>query len=126
MERPSTRTLLAALSCFGAPLALLGALTPLTTGPAHADTVAPTAEGIEIPMIDPGPSAEEHGGMEHGVIEDEPIDEEDDAVASAEKWRDAGGTHASICTMGMGFGTSVQAHLDFIGRVAERLGVSAS
>ena len=51
---------------------------------------------------------------------------EDDAVASAEKWREAGGTHASICTMGMGFGTSVQAHLDFIGRVAERLGVSAS
>ena len=87
MERPSTRTLLAALSCFGAPLALLGALTPLTTGPAHADTVAPTAEGIEIPVIDPGPSAledgeREDGGMEDGVVEDEPMDEEDDTVAS--------------------------------------------
>jgi len=51
---------------------------------------------------------------------------EDDAVAAAEKWRAAGGTHASICTMGMGFGTSLQAHLDFIGRIGERLGVGAS
>ena len=87
MERPSTRTLLAALSCFGAPLALLGALTPLTTGPAHADTVAPAAEGIGIPVIDPGPSVEEDGGredggMDDGVVEDDPMDEEDDAVAS--------------------------------------------
>jgi probable F420-dependent oxidoreductase len=50
---------------------------------------------------------------------------EDDAVEAAEKWQAAGGTHVSICTMGMGFGTSVQAHLDFIGRVADRLGVEA-
>jgi len=51
---------------------------------------------------------------------------EDDAVAAAEKWREAGGTHVSISTMGMGFGTSVQAHLDFIGRIADRLGVVSS
>ncbi|MBW2268519.1 MAG: LLM class F420-dependent oxidoreductase [Deltaproteobacteria bacterium] len=51
---------------------------------------------------------------------------EDDVVASAEKWRAAGGTHVSISTMGMGFGTSLEAHLDFIGRVADRLGVSRS
>lgn len=48
---------------------------------------------------------------------------EDDAVAAAEKWRAAGGTHVSISTMAMGFGTSLQAHLDFIGRIADRLGV---
>jgi probable F420-dependent oxidoreductase len=50
---------------------------------------------------------------------------EDDAVAAAEKWRAAGGTHVSICTMGMGFGTSAEAHIDFIGRIADRLGVTA-
>lgn len=50
---------------------------------------------------------------------------EDEAVAFAETWREAGGTHVSISTMGMGHGTSVNAHLDFIGRVGERLGVKA-
>ncbi|MBW1882176.1 MAG: LLM class F420-dependent oxidoreductase [Deltaproteobacteria bacterium] len=48
---------------------------------------------------------------------------EDEAVAAAEKWRDAGGTHVSISTMGMGSGTSVGAHLDCIARIADRLGV---
>ena len=48
---------------------------------------------------------------------------EDDAVEAAERWRDAGGTHVSICTMNMGFGTSVEAHLGFIERIAERLNV---
>jgi probable F420-dependent oxidoreductase len=51
---------------------------------------------------------------------------EDDAVAAAEKWREAGGSHATISTMGMGLGTSVQAHLDCIGRVSERLGVASA
>ena len=31
-------------------------------------------------------------------------------------------THASICTMGLGLGASVEAHLDCIGQIAERLG----
>jgi len=48
---------------------------------------------------------------------------EDEAVAAAEKWREAGGTHVSISTMGMGHGRSLEAHLDFIGRIADRLGV---
>jgi probable F420-dependent oxidoreductase len=48
---------------------------------------------------------------------------EDDAVASAEKWREAGGTHVSMTTMGMGLGTEVNAHLDAIGRLGDRLGV---
>ena len=51
---------------------------------------------------------------------------EDDAAAAAEQWRDAGGTHVTISTMGLGFGTSVEAHLDCIGRIADRLGVASS
>jgi len=50
---------------------------------------------------------------------------EDDAIDAARKWQDAGGTHVSICTMGMGHGESVDAHLDFIARVADRLEVEA-
>jgi len=48
---------------------------------------------------------------------------EGEAIDAAEKWREAGGTHVSISTMGMGHGTSVDAHLDFIGRIADRMGV---
>jgi probable F420-dependent oxidoreductase len=50
----------------------------------------------------------------------------DDAIESAEKWRAAGGTHVSISTMGMGLGASVEAHLDCIAQVAERLEVTSS
>jgi probable F420-dependent oxidoreductase len=50
---------------------------------------------------------------------------EDETVEWAEKWREAGGTHVSISTMGKGFGVSVEAHLDFIGRIADRLGVTS-
>lgn len=50
---------------------------------------------------------------------------EDDTIAAAEKWREAGGTHVSICSMGQGLGASVSAHVDFIARVAERLGVAS-
>jgi alkanesulfonate monooxygenase SsuD/methylene tetrahydromethanopterin reductase-like flavin-dependent oxidoreductase (luciferase family) len=35
-------------------------------------------------------------------------------------WRDNGGTHASVCTMGMGFDT-IDAHIDFIAEVSARL-----
>lgn len=48
---------------------------------------------------------------------------EDDCVAAGEAWREAGGTHLSICSMNMGHGTSVNAHLDFVSRVGERLGL---
>jgi probable F420-dependent oxidoreductase len=49
---------------------------------------------------------------------------EDQTVTMAEQWREAGGTHVSISTMNMGFGASVDAHLEFIERVADRLGVT--
>lgn len=44
----------------------------------------------------------------------------DDAVRAVETWREAGGTHASVCTMGMGFKTA-DAHLDFMAEVKARL-----
>ena len=37
-------------------------------------------------------------------------------LTAARQWRDAGGTHVSICTMGMGL-ASVEAHIDFIAQV---------
>lgn len=45
----------------------------------------------------------------------------DACVKAVEQWRESGGTHASVCTMGMGF-DSTSAHIDFITEVRERLG----
>lgn len=45
----------------------------------------------------------------------------DDAVRMANTWREAGGTHLSVCTMGMGF-KGVEAHIEFIAEVKVRLG----
>jgi len=44
----------------------------------------------------------------------------DDCLKAMDAWRDAGGTHASVCTMGMGF-DSVSAHIDFIAGIKSRL-----
>jgi probable F420-dependent oxidoreductase len=46
----------------------------------------------------------------------------DDAAAAAERWREAGGTHFSAVSMGLGF-DSLDAHLDFMSAVAQRLGL---
>jgi probable F420-dependent oxidoreductase len=43
-----------------------------------------------------------------------------EVVLAAEKWRDTGGSHLSIGTMGLGL-DSVQAHIDFIAEVRTRL-----
>jgi len=43
-----------------------------------------------------------------------------DVAGAAERWSDAGGTHFSVVSMGLGF-DSVDAHLDFMGDVARRL-----
>ena len=45
----------------------------------------------------------------------------DDALATIDAWEAAGGTHASVVSVGMGL-DSTEAHLDFIGQVASRLG----
>ena len=41
-------------------------------------------------------------------------------VQAVETWRESGGTHASVCTMGMGFKTT-SAHVDFITEVRARV-----
>jgi probable F420-dependent oxidoreductase len=46
----------------------------------------------------------------------------DEAVTKVEAWREAGGTHATIVTMGLGL-ESTAAHLDYLTQVAEALGV---
>lgn len=43
--------------------------------------------------------------------------------ATVEAWRDAGGTHVSVVTMGLGL-DSVDAHLDYIASVADTLDLS--
>jgi probable F420-dependent oxidoreductase len=44
-------------------------------------------------------------------------------MREAEAWRDAGGTHLSVVTMGLGL-DSVDGHIDYIASLAERLGLS--
>jgi len=42
-------------------------------------------------------------------------------LATIDSWRAAGGTHASVCTMGMGL-DSIDAHIDYIAQIKTRLG----
>ncbi|MFN3217943.1 MAG: LLM class F420-dependent oxidoreductase [Acidimicrobiales bacterium] len=42
-------------------------------------------------------------------------------LATIDSWREAGGTHASVCTMGMGL-DSIEAHIDYIAEIKSRLG----
>jgi probable F420-dependent oxidoreductase len=44
-------------------------------------------------------------------------------VGEVEAWRNAGGTHLSVVTMGLGL-DSIDAHIDYISTLAERLGLS--
>ncbi|MFN3231700.1 MAG: LLM class F420-dependent oxidoreductase [Alphaproteobacteria bacterium] len=44
----------------------------------------------------------------------------DAAIDAIKRWEDAGGTHASVVTMGMGLSTT-EAHLDYINEVKNRL-----
>ncbi len=45
----------------------------------------------------------------------------DQCVDAGNQWRDSGGTHLSVCTMGMGL-DSTSAHIDFITEVKHQLG----
>ena len=45
----------------------------------------------------------------------------DDTAAQLAVWRDAGGTHACICSQDKGFGAEVEAHIAFIAEVRQRL-----
>ena len=44
-------------------------------------------------------------------------------AAKVDAWRDAGGTHVSVVTMGLGF-DSIDGHLDYLASVADALGLS--
>jgi hypothetical protein len=46
----------------------------------------------------------------------------DATVEAIEQWAAAGGTHATVCSMNLGL-DSVEAHLDHIAAVADRLGL---
>lgn len=52
-----------------------------------------------------------------------PIGGVSDVTADIDAWREAGGTHVSVVTMGLGF-DSVDAHIDYLTSVAEALSVS--
>jgi len=47
-----------------------------------------------------------------------------DVVDTASRWRDIGGTHASVVTMGQNF-TGVDQHLDYLKRAADALRAAA-
>ena len=64
-----------------------------------------------------GRSVEEFGG-DYLVLSRSGID---DLVAKVEGWREVGGTHTTVVTMGLGL-DSTSAHLDYLGQVAEALG----
>jgi probable F420-dependent oxidoreductase len=47
----------------------------------------------------------------------------DDLTAEIDAWREAGGTHVSVVTMGLGL-DSVDGHIDYLGSVADALSLS--
>ena len=47
----------------------------------------------------------------------------DDLAAETDAWREAGGTHLSVVTMGLGL-DSVDGHIDYLASVADALSVS--
>ena len=47
----------------------------------------------------------------------------DDLTAEIRAWRDAGGTHVSVVTMGLGL-DSIDGHIDYFASVADALGLS--
>jgi hypothetical protein len=64
-----------------------------------------------------GRSIEDFGG-DYGVL---PRGGIGDLTAEIDAWRDAGGTHVSVVTMGRGL-DSVEGHIDFLTSLAHALG----
>lgn len=82
----------------------------------RVDDLAATWRKMRDQVADLGRPAETFGG-DYVVLSRQGVD------ALAEKvgrWRDAGGTHASVVTMGLGF-ESVEAHIDYLATVAPAL-----
>ncbi len=49
----------------------------------------------------------------------------DDLASEINSWREAGGTHVSVVTMGLGL-DSVEAHIDYLASVADALSISVT
>lgn len=62
--------------------------------------------------------ADEPFGHDLIMLRDRSVDAH---LRTIDSWREAGGTHASICTMGMGL-DSIEAHIDYIAQIRDRLG----
>ncbi|HEY0933792.1 MAG TPA: LLM class F420-dependent oxidoreductase, partial [Trebonia sp.] len=69
-------------------------------------------------VSDAGRRPAEFGG-EHVALPQRDVRE---LAAEIEAWREAGGTHASVVTMGLGLGSAVDAHLEYLASVAQALG----
>ncbi len=82
-----------------------------------ADTGREQWERVQAHLADAGRSDEGYG-RDLITITSRSVDE---CVKNVEAWREMGGTHASVCTMGMGL-DSTAAHVDFMGEVAAKLG----
>ena len=70
-------------------------------------------------MTDLGRSADDFGG-DYVALSGANLD---DLAAEVNGWREAGGTHVSIVTMGLGL-DSVDAHIDYLASVADALDIS--
>jgi len=83
----------------------------------HGDHVADGKKRVEHHLAEAG-----RGDVEFGhdliMLRDKNIDAH---VRTAEQWRELGGTHVSVVTMGIGL-DSTEAHLDYIGQFKAALG----
>ena len=70
-------------------------------------------------LADLGRSAEDFGADWIAL----PTGEAGDVAADAAAWRNAGGTHISLVTMGLGL-DSTESHIDYLGSVADALSLS--
>jgi probable F420-dependent oxidoreductase len=88
-------------------------------GGAAADTVDAWHQ-LKARVADAARSVDDFGG-EYVIVQPGSTDEIAEGVHA---WRDAGGTHVSIVTMGLGL-DSVEAHIDYIASVADALSITA-
>ena len=86
---------------------------------AASTTPSTPGTGCAIAWAVSGRSVEDFGGdyvaLPQGGI--------DDLTAEVDAWREAGGTHVSVVTMGLGL-DSVDGHIDYLASVADALGLS--
>ena len=73
-------------------------------------------ERVRVLVAEQGRAADDFGGELAILSRKGPAD----VAERVEAWRQAGGTHASVVTMGLGL-DSTEAHLDYLGQVADAL-----